>query len=98
MSLYADAEYLRWDPFDGADRDIDIRARKVKMVTTRKAQRCHGNSGMHDIPAGTRARYESAIVDGEWGSYYTCVACMDQWLRDVSDVPVQTQPNGRELK
>lgn len=77
-----DDDYLRYNPFDG-DRDVDIRARKVKLVTTRKAQRCYGSDGkMHDIPAGTRARHESAVVDGEWGSYYVCVACMDKWLEE----------------
>jgi hypothetical protein len=83
--IYADATYIAWDPFDG-DRDVDIRARTVAMVTTRKSHQCHGNEGMHEIPAGTRARYETAIVDGKWGRYYTCVACMDKWLRDCCGI------------
>jgi hypothetical protein len=80
---YTDAEYLRFDPFDG-DRDVDVKCRTTKIVTTRRPQKCHDpmNGQMHEIPAGTRARYETALVDGEWGRYYTCVACMDKWLRE----------------
>lgn len=82
-AAYADADRLVWDPFDGADRDVGIRARTVRIVTTAKEQHCLGDDGAasaHDIPAGTRARVERAIVEGEWGSYYICVACMDKWL------------------
>lgn len=81
MSAYADAEYLRYDPFDG-DRDIQVKCRTVKLVTTRKPQKCFDpmDGKPHEIPAGTRARYETAIVEGKWGSYYTCIACMDKWL------------------
>lgn len=77
--------YLRWDPFDGADRDVKITCRTLKIVTTRRPQRCLGSDGaadQHDIPPGTRARNERAIVDGEWGSYYICLACMDKWLAE----------------
>lgn len=76
---------VEWDPFDGADRDVNIKCRTVKIVTTRKAQKCMGWDGadtQHDMPAGTRARYERAIVDGEWGSFYICLGCMETWLRD----------------
>jgi hypothetical protein len=82
--MRSDADYLQYDPFDG-DRDVDVRARTVKLVTTRKAQRCYGSDGkMHDIPAGTRTRHERAIVDGTWGSFYVCLACMDKWLKEFS--------------
>lgn len=83
MSAYTDADYLRWDPFDGANRDVDIRARTVKIVTTRSPHRCVGQDGAaqsHDMQKGTRARVERAIVDGEWGSYYMCIGCMAEWL------------------
>lgn len=81
---YTDADRLAWDPFDG-ERDVDIRCRSVKIVTTRKPQPCLGWDGKetaHQMEPGTRARYERAIVDGEWGSYYICCACMDTWLAD----------------
>lgn len=78
---FSDAEYIECDPFDG-DRDVALRCRTIKMVTTRKPQQCHDpNKGrLHTIPAGTRARYETALVDGEWGKFYVCVECMDKWF------------------
>lgn len=78
---HGDEEYLRFDPFEG-DRDTDVRLRKVRLVTTRKTQKCcDPNSGtVHDIPPGTRCRFESALVDGMWGRYYTCVPCLDKWF------------------
>lgn len=77
-----DERYLRCDPFQGGDRDVKIKARTVKIVTIRKPQLCFdpANGKPHDIQPGTRARYEHALVDGEWGSYYTCLACMDKWM------------------
>ena len=83
--MNSDADYLRYDPFDG-DRDVDIRCRTVKIVTVRKAQKCHGlnyQTHGHVIQVSERARYEQAIVDGEWGRYYVCLACMDKWLADL---------------
>ena len=77
---FSDAELLDYNPFEG-ERDVDIRCRTVKIVTTRKPQRCYGTDGkMHDITPGTRARFETALVDGAWGGYYTCVPCMEKWL------------------
>lgn len=76
--------YLRYDPFEG-ERDVDIRCRTVKLVTVRKPQKCHGldmESHGHPINPGERARYEVAVVDGEWGRCYVCLPCMDKWLRE----------------
>lgn len=81
-----DADYLRFDPFD-SDRDVDIRCRTTKLVTVRKAQKCHGldrETHGHEIAPGNRARYETAVVDGEWGRYYVCLPCMDRWLNEWS--------------
>lgn len=92
---YTDADRLDWDPFDG-ERDVDIRARTVKIVTTRKPAQCFGWDGaesMHMMEPGTRARFESAIVDGEWGSYYICCACMDKWLAD-REIEPHTERDG----
>lgn len=89
---YTDADYLAWDPFSGADRDVKISARTVKVVTTRKPQHCVGDNGAasaHDIPTGTRARVERALVDGTWGAYYICTACMDRWLKDGDIRPLE---------
>lgn len=80
--VHTDEDYLRFDPFEG-DRDVDVRARSVKIVTVRKRQKCHGldaRSHGHTIESGERARYEKAVVDGEWGRYYVCTDCMDEWI------------------
>lgn len=78
-------EYLRYDPFEG-DRDVDVRCRTVRLVKTRKPQRCLDpfSHNHHEIPPGTTARYEKALIDGSfWGRYYVCVECMEKWLKFV---------------
>ena len=83
VERFSDEDYLRFDPFDG-DRDVDVRIKTVEVVTTRKPHICAmpTDEKQHTIPSGSRARHETAIVDGEWGSYYICVGCMDTWLAD----------------
>jgi hypothetical protein len=82
MSDQAASMYTNYDPFEG-DRDAGVTLRTVKLVTTRKPQTCMKPEGsVHTIPAGTKARYEQALVDGSyWGRYYTCTECMDRWLQ-----------------
>jgi len=75
---FTDDTYIKYDPFDG-DQDVDIRCRKVKIVKIRKPQECIFEIP-HAIKPGTRVRYESALVDGHWGSYYMCLECLDRWL------------------
>ena len=82
MSAFSDSQYLRYDPFDG-DRDVDIRCRTAKIVTVRKEQKCHGLDAAthgHPIKVGERAKYETALADGEWGRFYVCIGCMDKWF------------------
>ena len=81
---YPDSTYLRYDPFEG-ERDVKIVNRTVKIVTTAKPHKCSNptNGGKpHSIKAGTRARFEHALVDGEWGSYYVCLKCMNEWIKE----------------
>ena len=79
-------DYLQFDPFDG-DRDVGIRMRTVKLVRVRKPHQCQmgiGKVSAHDIAIGELARYERALVDGDfWGSYYVCIPCMDRFLDEV---------------
>lgn len=78
---YTDKEYIDFDPFQG-EMDVDIQMRKVKMVKTRKEHRCLGDlehSTQHDIPAGSIARFESALIDSDYfGRYYWCIGCLDK--------------------
>ena len=81
--MRTDKEYLMYDPFD-SDRDVDIRCQSVSMVTTRREHVCiSADCDQHPIPPGTRARYESALVEGKWGSCYMCVGCLDAWLDEI---------------
>lgn len=80
------SKYLDNDPFSYpyGDGDIEIAMRQVKIVTTRKPQTCvpppEIDRNVHEIPAGTKARLESALVEGVWSRCYTCTTCMDTWL------------------
>ena len=83
-----DEDYLRFDPFEG-DRDVDVSCQSVKIVTARKEHPCwlglSPDSKPHTIKPGGRARYEHALFEGEWCSYYVCLNCMDKWLDAVLD-------------
>ena len=78
MGKFKDDDYIIYDPFFG-DRDVEIKCQKVNIVTTRKQHECIFER-THIIETGTRARYETALVDGEWGSYYMCLDCMDEFM------------------
>lgn len=80
-------QYINYDPFSG-DRDgPEVRNRTVKVVVTRKPHWCAGNNAPegHTIPAGTRARYESAVVDGRWCAYWYCTDCLDRWFEAIGE-------------
>jgi hypothetical protein len=80
----SEERYLLYDPFEYDEGEIACR--KVRMVTTRKPQNCLDpwKGKLHEIPAGTRARFETALIDGSfWGKYYVCTACMDNWFKKV---------------
>jgi hypothetical protein len=77
-----DERILEFDPY--AD-ECEVKYQTIKIVKTRKEQKCMGVPGvdgldLHPIPAGTRARHEKAMIDGEWGSYYTCIDCIKKSL------------------
>lgn len=79
-------KYIRYDPFSG-DRDTDVKCREVKIVAVRKERECwmgmSPDSKRHKIVKGQLARYEKAIVDGEWCSYYVCLHCIDKWIKET---------------
>jgi hypothetical protein len=64
-----------------SDGDADVRCYSQKVVKTRKAQKCPGMflEALHDIPAGTTAVVERALLDGKWCSCYTCAACIEKF-------------------
>jgi hypothetical protein len=78
---YEQLAFLYWS----GDRDVDIRMHKGSIVKTIKPHQCMGLSHdtRHNIPAGTEAFRETAIVDGEWGASYTCLSCLDAWAIEI---------------
>lgn len=77
-----DADYVAFDPFS-EDRDVDIQCHKVAIVTTRKRHWCSAGcliDNDHNIAAGERARQERAKVDGQFGTCYQCLPCLDRLM------------------
>lgn len=92
---YTDEQYLAFDPFEG-DRDVDIRMQTTKMITTKKDHPCTTwTEEPHVILKGSRCRFESALVDGEWCSYYVCIDCMDKFLQEFHP-ELKAQPEGKQ--
>jgi|SRR5579859_800809 len=90
--VYTDEQRLNVD-FWGADRDVDVRNKTEKVVTTRKPQFCAAHDGYKgaEVPAGTRCMVERAVVEGKWCSSYVCVECIDAWLREINEEPAETE-------
>ncbi len=82
-----DKEYLLFDPFTGSDRDVHIECQTWKVVTTKKDHHCAVADLLgtpHQIPDGTKALRESAKVDGQFGSCWSCLECCDKQM-DIED-------------
>jgi hypothetical protein len=81
-----DLEYASFNPFS-EDRDVNIECRTVQVVTTRKAHWCAASTLVppeykeHNILAGSRAWKESAKVEGDFGTCYCCLPCLDALIR-----------------
>lgn len=77
----SDREIIDFDPCGGDD--CQIHCQTVKIVKTRKEHQCLGVGGpesMHVMPPGTRARFDKALVEGQWGSYYVCAECIEKYM------------------
>lgn len=86
---YTDDQYKRFDPFEG-DRDVKIKCRTIAIVKVRKEHICYDGMWSHEprmIKVGERARYETALVDGNWGRYYICLPCIDRWFKECGIEP-----------
>lgn len=70
-------DYVNFDPFwsDESERTCVT----VKIVKCRKEHTCAGIYTDHKILPGEYARYEKALVDGDfWGRYYICIPCLEK--------------------
>lgn len=82
---YPDEKYLETEFF--LDRDLIIKNRQIKLVITRKEHMCafgYVIGKEHTIPIGKKVYFEKAVVEGEWGSCYSCLECLDTWLDEIS--------------
>lgn len=77
-------EYLDFNPFDEGKGDYAIECRTVRIVTTRKPHPCMASYLVtderrkgHFIEPGARAYKESAKVEGQFGTAYSCLPCLD---------------------
>lgn len=76
---FTEQDYIQINIFEG-DKDANIKYRKIKIVTVRKIHKCVMCN--KDIKPKEQARFEKAIVDDMWGSYYCCLNCLDDFLTD----------------
>lgn len=75
---HTDKEYLSANPFEGDD--VEVECHRVKLIVARTSHRCAGSflgNKEHVIPAGQRVWRESAKVDGQFGTCYVCLPCLD---------------------
>lgn len=75
------AVVLKQAPFWSGDRDVTIKCRDVRLVVTKSPHFCsscnHFKGKVH--PAGTRMVRDHALVDGSFGTSYTCLPCIEAW-------------------
>ena len=82
MTTVSEADLLSFDLFAGNKDCLAIRARTNLLVTTRKPHICLFGADRHDIPIGSRARVERAVVDGVWCGGYYCCKCLTKWMEE----------------
>ena len=83
------------EPLTGAEQDAldylygggdeTIECRSAEWVVTRFSQKCVSvmHKGPMTLPAGTRMILERAKVEGQFGSCYTCEACMKASAKEI---------------
>lgn len=80
---YPEYYYLHYDPDAGSKGDTGISYQRMKIVKTKKNHECMFFIGYHDIPSGSLALRETAIVEGMgWKSCYFCINCLDKWFNE----------------
>ena len=84
---YKEDDYLGFDPFESDKDDNGSRCQSVKLVKVRKPQECMLTSTNHLIQPGELARFEKAIFEGKWCSWYCCISCMDEWFEEIGLEP-----------
>ncbi len=83
--MKSDKFYLRWhESFWDEPSDATVECRSVKIVVTRKPHTCAACNHFKGVehPAGTRMIVDHAKVDGEFGTCYTCLPCVEAWAKE----------------
>lgn len=78
---YTDDALLSVDLFGDDKDDAGARMASSQIVKTRQVHTCR-YAEPHDMPIGTRARLEKAIIDNKWGQFYVCSGCLEGVLRE----------------
>jgi len=74
--------------FEPMADESEVRAKRVKMVVVRYPHVCYGSynpdnkPGEHTIQPGERARFETAMVDGNWHTSWHCIKCIDRIIKE----------------
>ena len=83
----SDADYLDFNPFDEGKGDDCIEYRRVQIATIRKPQTCMASYLLpdeskkgHVIDVGSRVYKESAKVEGQFATCYSCLSCLDKLI------------------
>lgn len=80
----SDRFYFSW--YDGMFHpgEAEIECQRICIVVTRHSQWCAAcndfKGGYH--PAGARMMRDSAKVDGQFGTAYTCLPCIEAWAKE----------------
>ena len=80
-----DSDYIRWGESlysSGGKGDTDTRCYSNAIVKTKTEHRCMASREAHLIPPRSRAFREKALVDGRWGTSYTCLPCIEAWKNE----------------
>lgn len=85
---YTEEQMLDYDPFFGEEGVITLHTKKI--VKVRKSHPCwfglnrFRDDVNHLIEKGQKARFEKALIDGDYfGSYYMCLGCLEKEMDDV---------------
>lgn len=67
--------------------DEDIINHHEKVVKCRKPHKC--SACQKDIAEGDHALRETGFIDGEPTSCYTCLPCIEEWLKESGQVEAE---------
>lgn len=67
-----------------SDMDDEIVNSKEKLVKCRKAHKCSACQG--EIKINEQALLETGFMDGKPVSCYTCLSCIEEWLKESGQV------------